>query len=73
MADFHSNASGNVKPKFDELWRDEMKEWAKILGELNEWSFRRVVSFMHVYNADILREIATHSLKVKKRLLVVEL
>ncbi len=71
LKDAISRCGENLKEKeLEKLWTEEMHEWAKILEDLNERSFVLVVSFMHACNAaEILREVAARSSKLKKRLL----
>ncbi|ADC64735.1 hypothetical protein Ferp_0562 [Ferroglobus placidus DSM 10642] len=55
--------------EFEAMWRREMQEWSKIIEELDKRSFEQVITI----NSGIIKELVSHSTKIKKRLIEVVL
>lgn len=57
--------------ELEKLWAEEIHEWVKIIEELDEKSFRRVITSIHAKDSKILKELAVQSLNIRKLLLEV--
>jgi len=69
MADKNGESKAELS-EFDQLWKREMLEWARILGGLNEQTFDRVVREMISRNMErIIVGSSLHSPQLKARLL----